>query len=142
MPNESIVLQKSKELSNLKFTDNTSEIKIVKDGVYILHTMCQFDQPCEIALFINDKPDMTTITASNNGCNIVILHTVVGLRKDDIVSIRNYISYLPLTTSNTNSGLKESNNITLTLCKIASLKEDYDSDDSHSSKFCKEEPGF
>ena len=68
-PNEPVKLEKKVNNLNLKLRTNGSGIKILREGVYVFNLTAQFDQPCQVALFINDDPELSTVTSNNNPNN-------------------------------------------------------------------------
>ena len=168
-PNSSVVFEAHTNVLNLQFVDGTTNIQVLRAGIYNLNITCQFDQPCQVAFFVNGNPDLTTVTASNSGAHIVTVHQLLSFNVGDFVSFRNYISNVTITTSIPASGLiANSQNVDFTMYRIAPLPEpcclppclnkkawcdfesdcesehescssDSDSDSSHSSKFCSSE---
>lgn len=160
-PLASIVFEKQHNVLNLEFTPGTSDIKVLRSGIYILHITCQFDQPAQVAFFVNGMPDLTTVTSSNSGAHIVTVHQLFSLNVNDVVSFRNYISNTTIITSIAASGtVTDSQNVDFTLSRLgpnpvhccplpclnnkdciteSSGSECSESEKSHSSKFCKED---
>lgn len=119
-PNNQIILEKQTNILNLCFVDGTSSIKILRSGIYVVNLTCRFEQPGQIALFINDNPELSSLTATNNQFNQITIHQILNLQRCDLLSIRNYLSTNPLTTALPTNGLiPESKNISLNLWKIA-----------------------
>ena len=148
-PNDNVKMDKKVNVLNLKLKSNGNGVKVLREGVYIVHIVAQFNEPSQVALFINDDPELSTVTTSNNVNNTVVIHQLVKLYEDDIVSFKNYLSATDLTTSVSTTGLIPcSVNVELTLWKIAPLPEKHcippclnetpwcytDSDSSDSSK--------
>ena len=105
---------------NLCLDECGKSIKIKRDGLYVINLTCQFDQPGQIALFINNTPELSSLTASNGSENFITVHQILNLNKGDCVSVRNYLSAYPLTTSISSVGIiPESKNICLNIWKIA-----------------------
>ena len=124
LPNDYIVFENMINVLNLSFEENKREIKIAIPGIYTFNITAQFDQPCQVAIFINDVPDLATVTASNSGAHIVTVHQLLSLKAGDLVSFRNYISNVTLTTSIPASGtILPSQNVDLTIYRIAPLPE-------------------
>ena len=164
-PNGSIIFDYQHNVLNLDFTPGTTDIKVLRAGVYTLNITCQFDQPAQVCFFVNGLPDLTTVTSSNSGAHIVTVHQLFTLNVNDIVSFRNHISNTPITTSLPASGsVTASQNVDFTIFRIGPMpspcclppclndKEcisessgsecshsESESDKSHSSKFCKED---
>ena len=119
-PNNKIIFEKKSHILNLGYDDCDHSIKIKRSGMYIVNLTCQFEEPGQIAIFINDNPDLISLTASNNPQNFITIHQIVNLNKGDHLSIRNYLSPYPLTTLIPSAGIiPESKNICLNIWKIA-----------------------
>lgn len=123
-PNESVKFEKKVSSLNLKLRSNGSGIKVLREGVYVFNITAMFDQPCQVALFINDDPELSTVTASNNPSNTVVIYQVIKLYENDFISLRNYLSSSDITTTLPTSGLIPcSVNVDFTLHRIAPLPE-------------------
>ena len=119
-PNNKVVFEKKSHVLNLCYDDCNHTIKIKRCGIYVVNLTCQFDQPGQIAIFINDNPDLSSLTASNNSQNFITVHQILCLNKGDKLSVRNYLSPYPLTTSVPSAGIiPESKNVCLNIWKIA-----------------------
>jgi hypothetical protein len=123
-PNDTVKMDKKVNVLNLKLKSNGKGIKVLREGIYIVHIVAQFNEPSQVALFINNDPELSTVTSSNNVNNTVVIHQLVKLYEDDIVSFKNYLSATDLTTSTPTSSLIPcSVNVELTLWKLAPLPE-------------------
>jgi hypothetical protein len=123
-PNAPAVFQFPQNVLNILFTPGSTFITVQRSGVYTLNLTAQFDQPCQVAIFVNGVPDLTTVTASNSGAHIVTVHQLFKLMANDKVSFNNYISNVPITTSIPASGsIANSQNIDFTIIRIAPLPE-------------------
>jgi hypothetical protein len=119
-PNNNVVFEKKSHILNLCYDDCINSIKIKRSGIYVVNLTCQFDQPGQIAIFINDNPDLSSLTASNNSQNFITVHQILCLNKGDNLSVRNYLSPSPLTTSVPSAGIiPDSKNVCLNIWKIA-----------------------
>lgn len=123
-PNECIKLEKKVNALNLKLKSNSHGVKVLRDGVYMFNFTALFDQPCQITMFVNDDPELSTVTGSNNSNNLVSMHQVVKLWEGDVVSFRNYLTAVDINTTVLTSGLiPNSANVEFTLHRIAPLPE-------------------
>jgi len=121
-PLESVVFHYEHNVKHLELDESKKNIKILIPGMYLLNLTAQFDQPSQVAFFINDIVDPTTVTASNSGAHIVTVHQLFSFNTNDMISFRNYISNVTLTTSIPASGtIVDSQNIDFTINRIASL---------------------
>jgi hypothetical protein len=120
VPEASIKYTNAQNVLNMNFVPNTSDITILRSGVYTVHATAQFDQPCQISCFVNGVVDATTITASNSGAHIVTIHQLFIFKAGDVFSIRNHTSNTAITTSIPASGTASpSQNVDLSLVRIA-----------------------
>ena len=76
---------------HLNFDNNTNNIKISHSGIYIVHIARQINYTSEFVLYINNVPDLSTLTTSYNKSNIITIHQVLSLNAGDTISLRNYI---------------------------------------------------
>ncbi len=119
-PNNNIVFEKKSHVLNLCYEECEQCIKIKRDGIYIVNLTCQFDQPGQICLFVNCNPELSSLTSTNNSQNFITIHQILNLNKGDCLSVKNYLSPYPLTTSMSSSGIiPESKNVCLNIWKIA-----------------------
>jgi hypothetical protein len=117
-PNNSICFEQIDSITNLGFDINTTEIKILYPGMYMCHLNCHFDQSCQIALYINDKPELSTLTKTESRLNIIIINQNIQLNSGDVISFKNYMGWEPITTSEPLVHIKENKNIQLNIWKI------------------------
>ncbi len=119
-PNNKIMFEKKSRVLNLHWEHNSPCIKISRAGMYVINFTCQFEQPGQIAIFVNDNPELSSLTSTNNPGNFMTIHQVLFLEKHDVISIRNYLTPYPLTTSMPSAGIiPESKNVCLNIWKIA-----------------------
>lgn len=119
-PNETLLFETYSNVLNLGFSKNTDNITIKRSGIYIINLTCQFNEPGQVALFINSNPELSSLTSTSNSLNFITIHQVLNLIKGDKLSVRNYLSSTPLTTIVTSPGnIPESKNICLNIWKIA-----------------------
>jgi len=119
-PNNKIVLEKKSHVLNLCLEQESNCVRIYRSGIYVINFTIQLDQPGQIAIFVNDNPELSSLTATNNSSSFITIHQILCLNKGDCVSIRNYLTPYPLTTSILSSGIiPESKNVCLNIWKIA-----------------------
>jgi hypothetical protein len=163
-----VIFEQGHNILNVELTPAKDAVKILRSGVYVCNINTQFDQPAQLAFFVNDTPNITTVTSSNSGAHLVNTYQLMELKAGDLISYRSYISNVPITTSMPASGsFTGGQNVDFTLHRIAPIPEaccippcindkawcDFESSDSHhsdshhsdsecshSSKFCVEEP--
>lgn len=131
-PTKPIIFENSNNILNIDFQNGSDNIKILNFGIYIINFYGQFTSSCQVALFINESPELSTLTFSNSG--IISIYQIVKLKKDDKISIRNYISSSSITTIKYSNGIiPESKNINLNIIQIASCNKKCNSSTDSSS---------
>jgi hypothetical protein len=104
------------EVNVLNLESKHNSIKILISGIYLVHFTAYFDQPCQLAIFINDKLDETSIIASEN--NYITIHHIYKLNENETISIKNYVSYGVITTSINGGLIPQSKNVELSIHRI------------------------
>jgi hypothetical protein len=131
-PTKPIIFKNSNNILNIDFQNGSDNIKILNFGIYIINFYGQFTSSCQVALFINESPELSTLTFSNSG--IISIYQILKLKKDDKISIRNYISSSSITTIKYSNGIiPESKNINLNIIQIASCDKKCNSSTDSSS---------
>ena len=119
-PNKPIIFEKCHNICNIEFENDSGYLKILNSGIYIINLSAQFTEACQIVLYINNYPVLSTLTSSNMG--IINIHQVIRLNNSDIISFHNYESIIPITTvTYKNRLIPQSKNIDLNIFKISSM---------------------
>jgi hypothetical protein len=63
---------------------------IEEDGVYDLFADIAFNEPSQLALFINGIPDLTTIAGRDSGASRLLLRQFITLCKGDVITVNSY----------------------------------------------------
>jgi hypothetical protein len=121
--NEPVIFEKKSNVLNLRLKLDGNKIKVLRSGMYIVNFMGQFDQPCQMAFFVNDIPVLSTVVSSTMSNNMLCSHQVLSLYEDDILSLRNYLSQTDVTTSVSSGLVPNSTNLELSLYRIAPIPE-------------------
>jgi hypothetical protein len=101
---------------------NPEQIKITEDGVYKLFFVLNNNVPCQFCFCVNGVPVDTTIQGTNKGADQLTIRTILELKANDIVTVRNHTSNSPTVTTNENAGgVQASVSVVLTIFKIAPL---------------------
>jgi hypothetical protein len=141
--NEMAVFEKRCNVLNLKLKVGGDKIKVSRSGMYMLNFTALFDQPSQIAFFVNDVPELSTVSSSANPNNMVSVHQILKLYCDDVLSLRNYLSPGDINTSASSGLIPHSTNLELSLYRIAPIPEkgclppcpeSSDSDSEHCEK--------
>ena len=94
------------------FENNFYHITIIESGIYIINFSGHFTDSCQLILFINNYPELSTLTFSESG--LVNIYQVLKLKENDKISIRNNSLYTSIKTILYN----KSNNLNLNIIKI------------------------
>ena len=92
-----IPFQYNQVLHNITHNPGDSFITVLRDGLYLFSYNIIFDQPCQIALFINGVLDASTVNGNNSGATITTNTQLINLKAGDTVEMRNWKSNSPIT---------------------------------------------
>ncbi len=79
-------------------------VTVEKTGLYDLFADIITDEPVQLALFVNNNPDNSTIFGRDSGANRCLMRQFVKLNKGDILSIKNWQSNGGAVNSAENAG--------------------------------------
>ena len=122
-PNEMAVFEKRCNVLNLKLKVGGDKIKVSRSGMYMVNFTGLFDQPSQVAFFVNDVPELSTVSSSANPNNMVSVHQILKLYDDDVLSLRNYLSPGDINTTMSSGLIPHSTNLELSLYRIAPIPE-------------------
>jgi translation initiation factor IF-1 len=71
---------------------NPSQIKVSEDGVYKLFAMFNTNTAAQFTITVNGVPVDSTTQGVNRGAGQVTTRAILELHKDDILTVRNYLS--------------------------------------------------
>jgi hypothetical protein len=83
---------------------NSKDIVILKSGFYLINLIMLLDNVGQIAIYINDVILQHTITSTDDFYdfkdeeNMIIVHKKMNLKKDDIITIKNFNTFNTITT--------------------------------------------
>lgn len=101
---------------------NPEQIKVLEDGVYKLFFLANVATPAQFTFFVNGNPIDVSTQGVNKGASQATLRTLLELKKNDLVTVRNHTSSgLLLTLSANAGGVLNSISAILTAFKIAPL---------------------
>jgi hypothetical protein len=112
-PASSFIFEKNCVTQNKILEENTSDIKISNNGIYVINFIIYLKDYGEVALFKNDKIIENSITKSNLGTNIIFMHQIIFLKEKDVLTLRNVSQNLVI-IFNPNNKI----NLELIICKI------------------------
>jgi len=101
---------------------NPEQVKILEDGVYKLFYLANISTPAQFSFFVNGNPLDNTTQGINKGASQATLRTLVELKKNDLVTVRNHTSVNSQIVLSANAGgVYNSVSAILTIFKIAPL---------------------
>ena len=108
---------------NIVFNPLDNSLTVLRDGLYFFAYNIQFDQPCQLAVFINNIIDNTAVAGNNSGATTTVGQQLLRLNAGDKVDIRNWKSNSTITMSFPAAGDQSipTTNADFTLFKIAPL---------------------
>jgi len=119
---DNVIFNNNIIIKNMTFI-NPSCIKFLDSGIYVLHFILYLISYGKIAIFINNIQLDHTITFSNNNTNNIIIHEMITIKSNDIVSIKNIDTELSL-----NISLENNYGYKLNIWKIDDIDEDEDNE--------------
>lgn len=110
-------------LVNIVYNPLDSSLTVQRDGLYYFSYTVIFDQPCQIAVFVNNVADPSTVVGNNSGATITVGTQLLRLNAGDKVDLRNWKSNSTLTTAFPAAGDQSiaTTNADFALFKIAPL---------------------
>lgn len=120
---DTVPMDASQFAVNIVFNPVNNSLTVLRDGLYYFSYNIQFDQPCQIAVFINDAPELTAVTGNNSGATTTVGQQLLRLNAGDKVDLRNWKSNSTLHMSFPAAGDQSiaTTNADFTLFKIAPL---------------------
>jgi hypothetical protein len=120
---DTVPMDFGQDLTNVTFDPLNNSLVVHRSGIYYYNYYISFDQPCQIAVFVNDVVLPSTVTGNNSGANPTSGGQLLFLNVGDKVDLRNWKSNSPLTTTFIASGdiSIPTTNADFTLYKIAPL---------------------
>ncbi len=98
----------------------TAPFRVRKRGVYEIVFDSETVQPAQFTVFNKECPEMSAISGSNSGSNEVVLSQLLCLDKDDILTVRNYKSFVnPVETQVNPGGVEVAENSSFTVMRLA-----------------------
>jgi len=103
-------------------SSNPSQVTILEDGVYKLFFNITTNTAAQFAFTVNGVPIESTTQGTNKGAGQLTSRTLLELKKDDVVTVRNHTSANSnIITSANAGGVYPSMSVILTVFKIAPL---------------------
>jgi hypothetical protein len=83
----------SNNVNNLTWSNsNPEQIRINEDGVYKLFFLATTTTSCQFTVFVNNSPVNYSTQGTNKGAGQITIRCLLELNKNDVITVRNYIS--------------------------------------------------
>lgn len=120
-----VTFDSNQNLLNIDHVLGSGDIAIRKSGVYFVIYAVNTDQPLQLSLFVNNVYQQVTNIGKNTGATQLFAETLLNLKKNDVITLRNWISgvnpvVIPVAAGGTLIGV----NAEIVLMKVAPLPED------------------
>jgi hypothetical protein len=102
--NASVLYTANTRLYNTTHATGSGDLVVSKDGVYQIYFLISTAQSAQFTVFVNGIPDLTTTAGTNKGAGQLTLRQAIPLKKNDIVSVRNYTSSIGTVVISGNAG--------------------------------------
>ncbi len=121
-PGADIVFDLSQFAINIDYTAGDNFLTVRRTGLYYFSWNAQFNEPCQLGIFINNVLDATTVTSNNSGATVTAASQLLRLTTGDVIQIRNLgNNIITSTLAAAGNPLLQSQNFDFTLFKIAPL---------------------
>jgi len=101
---ESINYEFNIDQKEIYHSQGTSDFIIEKDGIYDIFSDVITNEASQLTLFVNGIPDLSAIGGRDSGANRCLLRQFISFKKGDVVTIRNYSSYIGTLHTSLNTG--------------------------------------
>ncbi len=114
-----VVFANQNNVNGLTWT-GADEIKIQEDGVYKVFFMATTNTQAQLAFAVNGVPLDFTIQGTNRGASQITLRSLLELKKDDVLTVKNHTSANGMIVlSDHAGGVKDALSALLTIFKIS-----------------------
>ena len=135
-------------IRNVEYTNRGGDVFVRESGMYLLNYSLETNESAQFAVFINNVVQPDTVTGTNSGSGQLVSNTVLKLKKNDSVTVRNYTSSViggAVTIIQFGGGSQIQADVQFTLFKIAPHPDDYGTCDienykchsDHEKLFCR-----
>jgi hypothetical protein len=101
---------------------NPEQLTITEDGIYKIFFVLNNNVPCQFCFCVNGTPVPTTVQGTNKGADQLTIRTILSLKANDVLTVRNHTSNSPVVTTNQSAGgAQTAISVVLTIFKIAPL---------------------
>jgi hypothetical protein len=77
-------------MNNVNHIQGVREFTIKEDGVYDLFADVSFNEPSQLALFINGSPNLAAVAGRDSGAARLLVRQLITLHKGDVITLNSY----------------------------------------------------
>jgi hypothetical protein len=119
LPGANVVFDLAQYATNVDYNNGDDYLIVRRTGLYYFAWTATFNEPCQLAIFINTVLDPTTVISNNSGATVTAETQMLRLLNGDRIELRN-IGSNTLTSANSSVGNGlASQNVDFTIFKIA-----------------------
>jgi len=118
-----IVFDLSQFTTNVDYNNGDDYLIVRRTGLYYFSWTAQFNEPCQLGIFVNNILDPTTVMSNNSGATVTAASQMLRLITGDRIELRN-LGYNTITSTLAAAGNPslQSQNVDFTIFKIAPNK--------------------
>jgi hypothetical protein len=117
-----VVFAKQEHVANLVW-NGADEVKVLEDGVYKCFFVATTNTQVQLCFAVNGVPVDNTIQGINKGACQITIRTLLELKKDDVLTVKNHTSVNgSIVLSEYAGGVKESISALLSVFKVSANK--------------------
>ena len=119
-PGANVVFDLSQYATNVDYTNGDDFLIVRRNGLYYFSWTAQFNEPCQLGIFINTVLDPTTVVSNNSGATVTAASQMLRLLTGDRIELRNLgNNIITSTLAAAGNPSLQSQNVDLTIFKIA-----------------------
>jgi hypothetical protein len=119
-PGGNVEFDKSQYAVNVDYTDGDDFLTVRRTGLYFFSWNAQFNEPCQLGIYVNGVLDATTVMSNNSGATVTAASQMLRLTTGDVIQIRNLgNNIITSTLAAAGNPLLQSQNFDFTLFKIS-----------------------
>ena len=117
---DNIIFDEQQYATNVDYTNGSDFLIVRRTGLYYFAWAATFNEPCQLAMYINGVVNLSTVISNNSGATVTAASQMLRLVSGDRIELRN-TGLNSITTANPAVGSAgyQSQNVDLTLFKIA-----------------------
>lgn len=108
------------KMLNVEHIPGTSQIVVRKSGLYGVVVTISTEEPAQFAIFVNGEVIESTVTGVNSGANQLVIRNHLLLKKDDVITVKNFTSVVAVNL-NTGAG-GETDSVESTVAELTLIK--------------------